>query len=68
MMRCQKELRQRFGSRGCNHQLSTTRNTFRWLNISKKANKAPNTSEMVREAHTPVRPEPPIFIKMFGTR
>ena len=47
---------------------STVVNTWRWVSIKVKAKAAPNTSEIVIEAHTPVRPDPPALIKMGGMR
>lgn len=47
---------------------STVLKTWRWVNIKTKAKAAPNTSEMVIEAHTPVRPEPPALMKSGGIR
>ena len=47
---------------------STVLNTWRCDSISKKANTAPNTSEMVIEAQTPVRPLPPALTKIGGMR
>ena len=42
--------------------------TWRCVSISKKASKAPSTSEMVIEAQTPVRPLPPVLMNKVGTR
>ena len=47
---------------------STVLKTWRWVSIKAKAKAAPNTSEMVIEAHTPVRPAPPALMKMGGMR
>ena len=43
-------------------------NTCRCVSMSKKASTAPNTSEMVIEAQTPVSPELPASMKMGGIR
>ena len=51
-----------FRGLGC----STVLNTWRCVSISRKANTAPNTSEMVIEAQTPVRPLMPMPSKMGG--
>ena len=42
--------------------------TWRCVSMSKKASKAPSTSEMVIEAQTPVRPLPPALMNKVGTR
>ena len=47
---------------------STVLKTWRWVSIKTKAKAAPNTSEIVIEAHTPVRPEPPALMKSGGMR
>ena len=47
---------------------STVLKTWRWDSIKAKAKAAPNTSEIVSEAHTPVSPSPPALTKMAGTK